>query len=226
MRSSAAVRILAQQLRACARPGMAPAQACSAGRSRALHHLDIYIAAFADSNGRSRRAGAHPRHPAVRGRHRDPAGAHAPARRRGRGRAPRRDHGAQGRTRPRQCAAAVGAANHRVLGGRRQRAGHPRRHHARRRRAVAAARARVRQLARAGQGAGHGARGRGAARRRRRLLDAADDAGGPRRSRPRAAPSAAARCCGCATSAGSSASSPSSTPGIEKLAATWNRCAP
>ena len=44
----------------------------------------------------------------------------------------------------------------------------------------AATRAGVRLLARAGQGAGHGARGRCAARRGRRLLDAIDDAGRPR----------------------------------------------
>ena len=56
------------------------------------------------------------------------------------------------------------------------------------------------------------------ARRRRRLLDDADDARRPRRSRPTAAPSAAAPCCGCATSAASSATWPSLTPRHEKLA--------
>ena len=89
----------------------------------------------------------------------------------------------------------------------------------------AATRAGVRHLARAGQGAGHGARGRCAARRRRRLLDATDDARRPRHRgrrprhrRPRgAAPARRQRA--------ASASLPSSTPATRSSSATSNRCA-
>ena len=90
---------------------------------------------------------------------------------------------------------------------------------------AAAARAGVRHLARAGQGAGDGARGRCAARRRRRLLDAIDDARRPRHRgrrprhrRPRGA--AAAR-----RQRARSASWPSSTPATRSSSATSNRCA-
>ena len=91
---------------------------------------------------------------AVRGGRSDHAGAHAlraplaPKRR-------LRDEivTLQAESRPRQGAAAVGAAGAGRLGGGGRRARHPRRHRAGRRRVAAASRAGVRRLARAGQGA-------------------------------------------------------------------------
>ena len=165
-----------------------------------LHHFDAYFDAFAALNRSDIVAVALTLGVLLFAVvYRDHAGAHAAARGVSRGRVPRRDHGAQGRARPLQRAADVGAANSGVVGGGRQRAGHSRRHHAGHQRSDAAARAGVRLLARAGQGAGHGARRRCAARRRRRLRDAVDDARRPRHRgrrprhrRPRGA--AAARC--------------------------------
>ena len=67
---------------------------------------------------RARRAGADARHPVLRGRHRDPAGAHPRPARRHRGGGARRGHRRQGRGRPRLCAAARRAADPGGLGGR------------------------------------------------------------------------------------------------------------
>ena len=85
---------------------------------------------------------------------------------------PRRDRGAQGRGRSRQCAVAVGAADSGVVGGGRRRARDHRRHRAGDQPRDAAARAGLRHLARARAGAGHGALGRCAARPRRELRHA------------------------------------------------------
>ena len=66
----------------------------------------LYIAAILQlDRHETRRARAHARHSVLRGRHRHPAGAHAPAPRRHRGRGARREHRGAGRrsTAPMRC---------------------------------------------------------------------------------------------------------------------------
>ncbi len=138
-------------------------------------------------------------------RHRDHAGAHARARRALGSLVARRDRAAARRTRSRQRALALRTAGGGGLAGGLRRAQHRRRSR-RVGRIRIASRAGLRQLARCRQSERDGARGRGVARARRSFLDDAHDARRASRSKRRAAPSAAAPCCGSRTPAASSAS--------------------